>query len=143
MLEEHFAGKLDRQAFPFVGNPSASAQTASLRSDSIRSTAGSPAPASLRSAKPRWTAGTKAKPSNEPRQRAIVFVAGGMTYSEIRSAYQVSNSLNKDVFVGGFKSPLFLIKVLMSEVYRFYACHYTRKLCSGFEQSRSSAAIYF
>lgn len=99
MVEEHFSGKLDRQAFPFVGNPSAGAGAASLRSDSVRSTAGA-APTSLRSARPRWTAGAKGKPTNEPRQRAIVFMAGGMTYSEIRSAYQISQALNKDVYIG-------------------------------------------
>jgi len=30
----------------------------------------------------------------------IVFVAGGMTYSEIREAYQLSTSLDKDIFIG-------------------------------------------
>lgn len=34
------------------------------------------------------------------RQRVIVFVAGGMTYSEVRSAYQCSANLNKDVYIG-------------------------------------------
>lgn len=32
----------------------------------------------------------------------MVFVAGGMTYSEIRSAYQVSSANNKDVYLGTF-----------------------------------------
>lgn len=29
-----------------------------------------------------------------------MFVAGGLTYSEIRAAYKVSEANNKDVFIG-------------------------------------------
>lgn len=52
---------------------------------------------SLRSAKPTW-AKTKTS-SNEPRQRVIVFMAGGATYSESRICYDVSRQTNKDVFL--------------------------------------------
>lgn len=37
---------------------------------------------------------------DENRQRVLVFVAGGMTYSEIRSIYQISKKLNKDGYIG-------------------------------------------
>ena len=30
----------------------------------------------------------------------IIFVAGGMTYSEIRSAYEVGAKLQRDVYIG-------------------------------------------
>ncbi|PKI84436.1 Sec1p [Malassezia vespertilionis] len=78
--------------------------------------------ASLRSAKPTWhqksrassvasinTAGgalaTSRGPispetSNPTAQRVIVFMAGGMTYSEIRTAYQVGRRMNTDVYIG-------------------------------------------
>lgn len=86
------------------------------------------APSSLRSAKPTWH--QKTRPSggagssglsdyglggassgsssirsglsirDETRQRVMVFVAGGMTYSEIRSIYQISKDLNKDGYIG-------------------------------------------
>ncbi len=36
----------------------------------------------------------------EYRQRVLLFVAGGMTYSEMRSAYQISERLGKDVYIG-------------------------------------------
>jgi len=36
----------------------------------------------------------------ETRQRVLVFVAGGMTYSEMREAYLLSNQLEKDVIIG-------------------------------------------
>lgn len=52
---------------------------------------------SLRSAKPTW-AKTKSS-STEPRQRIIVYMAGGATYSESRACYDVSRQTNKDVFL--------------------------------------------
>lgn len=58
-------------------------------------------PGSLRSAKPVWTTrGSERKIINEPKQRIIVFIAGGLCYSEIRAAYKVSESANKDIFIG-------------------------------------------
>ena len=35
-----------------------------------------------------------------PKQRIFCFVAGGITYSEMRSIYELSNSLNKDFYIG-------------------------------------------
>lgn len=84
------------------------------------------APSSLRSAKPTWhqkgrggTVGTGGAGSaaggsglgsygssnsgsirDETRQRVLVFVAGGMTYSEMRSLYQISQKMNKDGYIG-------------------------------------------
>ena len=109
MLEEHFAGKLDRAAFPYIGAPPPPVPIGgSMRAGATAHAAPTAAPASLRSARPRWTAasgkagsGGGAGARNEPpRQRVIVFVAGGMTYSEIRTAYQLSEALGKDVVVG-------------------------------------------
>jgi syntaxin-binding protein 1 len=56
---------------------------------------------SLRSAKPSWH--RAARPGGaavETRQRLLVFVAGGMTYSEMREMYLLSNQLGKDIFIG-------------------------------------------
>jgi len=36
----------------------------------------------------------------EIRQRVLVFVAGGMTYSEMRETYLLSKSLKKDIIIG-------------------------------------------
>lgn len=86
------------------------------------------APSSLRSAKPTWHqkprgggagAGTggggggmgsshssfetrsgSSSIRDETRQRVMVFVAGGMTYSEVRSIYQLSDKLHKDGYIG-------------------------------------------
>ena len=60
---------------------------------------------SLRSARPNWhrsrttTANTPSTSSN--RQRLIIFIAGGITYSEMRSAYEISAAHQKEVIIGG------------------------------------------
>ena len=55
----------------------------------------------MRSAKPSWHRAAKPGGSQEVKQRLLVFVAGGMTYSEMREAYLLSKSLNKDIIIGG------------------------------------------
>jgi syntaxin-binding protein 1 len=64
---------------------------------------------SLRSAKPSWhraarTTGAVA----ETRQRVLLFVAGGMTYSEMREAYLLSSQLGRDVFIGAWNGPWYM-----------------------------------
>ncbi|KAH9913550.1 Sec1-like protein [Epithele typhae] len=101
VLEEHVANKLDPTLFPYVkDSPSAGPTTSSLRS--------SPAPSvqpavSLRSQKPSWHKASRVGGGggrDDNRQRIIVFVAGGMTYSEMREAYVLSRTLNKDIIIG-------------------------------------------
>ncbi|KAJ8456753.1 hypothetical protein ONZ51_g11942 [Trametes cubensis] len=98
VLEDHVASKLDTTLFPYVkDSPSAAPAASSLRS----SPAIQPA-VSLRSQKPNWHKAARG-PNNaqqDSRQRIIVFVAGGMTYSEMREAYLLSKSLNKEIIVG-------------------------------------------
>ncbi|GAA95215.1 uncharacterized protein L969DRAFT_92521 [Mixia osmundae IAM 14324] len=95
MLEEHFANRLDRTTFPYTQNPPT---TTTQGAKDVRPGAVA-APASLRSTRPRWT-DRKGKPANAPRQRAIVFVAGGATYAEVRTVYQLSQLLSKDILLG-------------------------------------------
>ena len=53
--------------------------------------------ASLRSAKPTWA---RTRPSaSEPRQRVLVFMAGGATFSEARTCYELSQSSSKDIYL--------------------------------------------
>lgn len=56
---------------------------------------------SLRSAKPSWHRAARTGGSAvETRQRLLVFVAGGMTNSEMREAYMLSSQLGKDIIIG-------------------------------------------
>lgn len=86
MLEGHVRGGLPQDIFPFTKaapedmNTQESAQASSLRS-----------------AKPTWAKSRLA--SVEPRQRVIVFMAGGATYSESRACYDVSEKTSRDVFL--------------------------------------------
>ncbi|KAI1791834.1 Sec1-like protein [Ganoderma leucocontextum] len=97
VLEEHVSSKLDPTLFPYVKDtPAVAPATSSLRSAPQIQPA-----VSLRSQKPSWHKATRgAGTQNDSRQRLIVFVAGGMTYSEMREAYQLSKSLNKEIIIG-------------------------------------------
>lgn len=44
--------------------------------------------------------GASGRKGADNSQRVIVFVAGGMTYSELRTAYELSDSLGKNVYIG-------------------------------------------
>ncbi|KAH9977523.1 Sec1-like protein [Russula compacta] len=99
VIEDQVSGKLDPVSFPYVKDFPQAVPTAS----SARPT---PTPTtSLRSAKPSWhraarTGGAGAAGAAETRQRLLVFVAGGMTHSEMREAYLLSSQLGKDIFIG-------------------------------------------
>ncbi|KAL8783624.1 MAG: hypothetical protein Q9213_004484 [Squamulea squamosa] len=89
VLEEHCRGALDENTFPFT-KPHLDAAEGLMGQENVSQ-------ASLRSAKPTWA---RTRPSNqEPRQRIIVFMAGGATYSESRACYEVSQSFNKDIYL--------------------------------------------
>jgi syntaxin-binding protein 1 len=87
MLEEQCLRTLDSSVFPLV-NPG-------LEDTSSQATV---TQTSLRSAnKPTWA---RTRPtSHEPRQRIIIFMAGGATYSEARACYEVSQNMSKEVFL--------------------------------------------
>lgn len=88
LLEDHVRGVLDQTVFPYT-KPHLDATEPSAQ-DSVSA-------ASLRSAKPTWA---KSRLSSvEPRQRIIVFMAGGATYSESRACYEVSRQTSRDVFL--------------------------------------------
>ncbi|KAL8669411.1 MAG: hypothetical protein Q9168_005999 [Polycauliona sp. 1 TL-2023] len=89
VLEDHCRGALDETTFPYT-KPHLDAAEGSMGQEHVSQ-------ASLRSAKPTWA---RTRPSTtEPRQRIIFFMAGGATYSESRACYEVSQSLNKDVYL--------------------------------------------
>ncbi|KAG9254275.1 Sec1-like protein [Emericellopsis atlantica] len=89
VLENLTKGTLDSVDFPYVKPPIDPnedlllAQGASLR-------AGGP--------RPNWAAAGR-RQTDTNRQRILVFLAGGATYSESRVAYEVSHERNKDVIL--------------------------------------------
>ena len=88
MLEQHSNGTLDPNIFPF---------TKPVDASDFPYGANMVSQASLRSAKPTW-AKTRGG-AGEPRQRVIVVMAGGATYAESRSCYEVSQSSSRDIYL--------------------------------------------
>jgi syntaxin-binding protein 1 len=86
MLEECSKGTLDQTTFPYIKPPLESEAELALANQ-----------ASLRSAKPTWAQNRRS--THESKQRVIVFMAGGATYSESRACYEMSRGSNKDVFL--------------------------------------------
>ncbi|KAK7187517.1 syntaxin-binding protein-like protein 2 [Paraphaeosphaeria sporulosa] len=86
VLEEHVLGRVPQDVFPYTkGSP----EDPGMNDVTPAS--------SLRSAKPTWA---KSKLSSvEPRQRIIVFMAGGATYSEARACYEITEKTSRDVFL--------------------------------------------
>ena len=79
VLEDQVRGTLDQTLFPFT-KPHLDA------ADGL-----------MGSAKPTWARTRSA--ATGPKQRIIVFVAGGATYSESRACYEVSQASSKDIFL--------------------------------------------
>lgn len=89
MLEEQIRGTLDPTAFPFT-RPHTDADGSMAAQDMLSQQT------SLRSAKPTWA---RTRSVDQPRQRIIVFMAGGATYTESRACYEVSQACNRDIFL--------------------------------------------
>ncbi|WPH04726.1 Hypothetical protein R9X50_00762100 [Acrodontium crateriforme] len=87
MLEAHVANSLDTVTFPYTKPP------LDVGADAVQASA-----TSLRTAKPTW-AKTRTNVSSESRQRVIVFMAGGATYSESRACYNVGRATNREIFL--------------------------------------------
>lgn len=88
MLENLCKGTLDSTNFPYTKPEEANDEMMAAQN-------------SLRAAKPSWAsrAGAGAARRQDNRQRIIVFMAGGATYSEARACYEVSEKHNRDVFL--------------------------------------------
>lgn len=87
MLEAHATGTVDPVTFAYTKPPL-----------DMGSEGPQPSASSLRSAKPTW-ARTRTTVSTENRQRVIVFMAGGATYSESRACYDTGRATGREVFL--------------------------------------------
>lgn len=83
-VNDHIKGSLDPHLFPYTRD----APTV----ESLRNPQGS-----LRTNRPAWAKGRTM--TNEPRQRVLVFMAGGATYSELRSCYELSDIYHRDIIL--------------------------------------------
>lgn len=86
LVEDLASGTLDQTTFPYVKppiDPNEDYQAAQQ--------------GSLRAGRPNWAAAGRRPVEN--RQRFIVFVAGGATFSESRACYDVGAARGKDVFL--------------------------------------------
>lgn len=90
MLEDHKTGTLDPQMFPYIKPELVPMDTGSSIDSGTQS---------LRSARPTWSSKSRSSVI-EPRQRIIVFMAGGATFSEACACYEVSHGPGRDVFLG-------------------------------------------
>ncbi|KAI8338123.1 Sec1-like protein [Chlamydoabsidia padenii] len=104
-MDGFFSGQLDQQQFAY---------TRESDMDTTESAAGSAngppssntsqlSGVSLRTTKPTWktrTANGSSAQRSSHGSKLIVFVIGGLTYSEIRSAYQVGDLYNRDIYIG-------------------------------------------
>lgn len=86
MLEELTKGTLDQSLFPYLIPPTDNSAELALQSQT-----------SLRSAKPTWARNRMSTVDN--RQRIFVFMAGGATFSEARSCYEVASTRGRDVML--------------------------------------------
>ena len=84
LLDNLGSGTLDTNTFPYVRPPLADGSEAAALNSS-----------SLRSAKPTWAQNRRSM--HESKQRVILFMAGGATYSESRAVYEASSRGNRDV----------------------------------------------
>lgn len=97
ILQDSVAGVLDTSAFSTVkgtgaGNSSAptSAKTTPV---SLRQKATATTPMSAPNS-------ASAMSGSIPSRSVVLFVIGGVTYSEIRSAYEVSEATKREVYIG-------------------------------------------
>lgn len=101
ILEDLVKDNLSSADFPFVrGEPGVSS---SGRSAAPPSKAERISLKGAGSKQPRWADKGKKKEEGKPTfqgPRVIVFIAGGMTHAEMRTAYEVSNANQRAIFVG-------------------------------------------
>jgi len=101
--KDHNYNRLDQTMFPFVKD--IPPELTSSQRPGVSAAPPPSASSSLRSARPTWHKAPAARVGNtEGTQRLILFIAGGMTYSEMRLAYTIGQALGKEVFIG---QPLF------------------------------------
>lgn len=128
--QEQVSGRLNQNDFPYLRDaPAQVALPAHSRPAAVTSSSLNHG-GSLRSARPTWhkAPAARVQATSESRQRIILFVAGGMTYSEQRLAYLIGDSLNKEVIIGMSRLSTLLdsFLTLHPQPFRFDSSNYSR-----------------
>ncbi|KAK9767638.1 syntaxin binding protein 1 [Basidiobolus ranarum] len=90
IVENAIHNNLDSSLYPFVRKP----ENTNAPVEPKFSTT------SLRSAKGSWQRNSHQNVSTAPTGKILIFVAGGLTYSEIRSIYELANATNREIYIG-------------------------------------------
>jgi len=108
VIEDNIHNILNTSVFPATKEPTSSRRKMEAEQSSVKGT-------SLRSTKPSWAKKSAdrdkqkdiASPSLNEKEdlrkygpRTIVFVVGGLDYSEMRSVYELCNQYNRDIIIG-------------------------------------------
>lgn len=114
ILADSVAGVLDTSSFSTV-------KGSNLGNTSAPSSAKA-APVSLRqkpsTGNPMSAPNSASTSSSVPSRSVVVFVIGGVTYSEIRSAYEVADATKREVYIGNVQSVNYSSFIF----FRWYAC---------------------
>ncbi len=105
ILQDSIGGVLDSSAFTAVkGGVGTATSSASANASNTAGTA----PVSLRhkatTAPTTHSASSSAASASVPSRSVIVFMIGGMTYSEIRATYEVAELTKREIYIGNWKS---------------------------------------
>ncbi|RUS18043.1 Sec1-like protein [Endogone sp. FLAS-F59071] len=112
VIESHINNTIQQSLFPLTRQP--------VTEKAGKQESGS-APAAvpqLRVYRAQWQKKGKPGEANAPKLASgppiIIFIAGGMTYSEIRSAYELAETFNREVYIGSthILTPTFFIEDL-------------------------------
>ncbi|KAI8066984.1 Sec1-like protein [Gilbertella persicaria] len=98
VMEAHVNNTLDPKQFAFTRQSDMDSSEDSPGQGGIPTSG-----VSLRTTKPTWakrTNSTSGMPRTTTGAKLIVFVIGGATYSEIRSAYEIGQTYNRDIILG-------------------------------------------
>ncbi|CAO3619991.1 unnamed protein product [Mucor hiemalis] len=98
IVQGHIDGSIDQSLFP--NYTSKNVRQKSLRRDTAEAVKEVP---KLRVYKTQWhkkSTGGNAAPKPPSGPPIIIFIVGGMTYSEIRSAYEIAETFDREVYIG-------------------------------------------
>jgi syntaxin-binding protein 1 len=118
IIEDASSNTLSNTDFPFIKEPSSAPSTNKKEEVSLR-----------KGSQPRWAnkgKERKSEISNSGGDRIIIFIAGGITYSEMRCVYEISQKLNREVILGN--KIYFILLLFLLIKFRIKFNNYTKTI---------------